>query len=203
MFKRAIGDWEGARRDQERRDSYLTPTSFQRKTYDQKMSVKRRDLSRATYAYPKKVTTVEEMPIEGETFAQRQRGLRFEKIRAMGYQPGRVGSIGYVNRTAGGQVNADNQYFDTERTITALVATTSSWANSEFDPNTSAMLCLFAPVKGNGIDNRQGNKVFFTKKQLDEWNEEELLNSYFTGLCQEDQNLWQTYLTSPDGTNCR
>jgi len=72
----------------------------------------------------------------------------------------------YVNRTPGGQIVADNHYFDTERTSTAIAANGASWANTEYDPNTSAMLCLFAPTVGDDITNRTGRKVFVKKIRI-------------------------------------
>lgn len=66
----------------------------------------------------------------------------------------------YVARTPGGAIVADNHYFDTERTVTNVAVNTASWTGTEYDPNTSAMLCLFAPVTGDDIFNRQGRKVF-------------------------------------------
>jgi len=66
----------------------------------------------------------------------------------------------YVARTPGGNIVADNHYFDTERTVTAVTQNLASWTGTEYDPNTSAMLCLFAPVIGDDIFNRTGRKVF-------------------------------------------
>lgn len=59
-----------------------------------------------------------------------------------------------------------NHYFDTERTSTAITANTASWTATEYDPNTSAMLCLFAPVTGDDIFNRQGRKIFVKKIRI-------------------------------------
>lgn len=72
----------------------------------------------------------------------------------------------YVNRTPGGQITAENHYFDTERTATALVANATSWTGTEYDPNTTAMLCLFAPVQGDDIQNRTGRKIFVKKIRI-------------------------------------
>jgi len=66
----------------------------------------------------------------------------------------------YVPRTPGGAIVADHHYFDTERTVTSIAVNTASWTGTEYDPNTSAMLCLFAPVTGDDIFNRSGRKVF-------------------------------------------
>lgn len=58
---------------------------------------------------------------------------------------------------------SDNHYFDTERTVTNIAANATDWTFSEYDPNTSAMLCLFAPVIGDDISNRTGRKIFVKK----------------------------------------
>jgi len=63
-------------------------------------------------------------------------------------------------------MTADNHYFDTERTSTAIPQSASTWNGSEMDPNTSAMLCLFAPVIGDDISNRMGRKVFVKKIRI-------------------------------------
>jgi len=57
----------------------------------------------------------------------------------------------------------ENHYFDTERTITAIASNAASWTGTEYDPNTSAMLCLFAPQEGDAINTRSGRKVFVKK----------------------------------------
>ena len=51
----------------------------------------------------------------------------------------------------------ERKYFDALRTGTALTASTIDWAGSLLDP--SALNCLFAPVQGDDIFNRQGRKV--------------------------------------------
>lgn len=66
----------------------------------------------------------------------------------------------YVARTPGGAIVAENHYFDTERTATQIAVNTASWTGTEYDPNTSAMLCLFAPVTGDDIFNRSGRRIF-------------------------------------------
>jgi len=76
------------------------------------------------------------------------------------------GRKAYMARTPGGNVVADNHYFDTERTTTAIAQSASTWNGSEMDPNTSAMLCLFAPVIGDDISNRTGRKVFVKKIRI-------------------------------------
>lgn len=69
----------------------------------------------------------------------------------------------YVARTPGGQIVSDNHYFDTERTVTTIPQSASTWSGAAMDPNTSAMLCLFAPTIGDDISNRTGRKVFVKK----------------------------------------
>lgn len=91
---------------------------------------------------------------------QRQLAARLNMIPARG--PPRV----YVARTPGGQITADNHYFDTERTITSVSANTTAWTGTEYDPNTTAMLCLFAPVIGDDISNRMGRKIFVKKIRI-------------------------------------
>lgn len=71
-----------------------------------------------------------------------------------------------VARTMGPQYETDNHYFDTERTQTNITATATGWTGSEYDPNTSAMLCLFAPVIGDDIFNRTGRKAFVKKIRI-------------------------------------
>jgi len=72
----------------------------------------------------------------------------------------------YIQRTPGGQITAENRYFDTERTSTAIAQSAVSWAGSELDPNTSAMLCLFAPTQGDDIANRQSRRIFVKKIRI-------------------------------------
>jgi len=69
-------------------------------------------------------------------------------------------------RSPGGQVTAEDGYFDTERSTTAISVLTATWAGSEMDPNTTAMLCLFAPVQGDDISNRRARKVFVKKIRI-------------------------------------
>lgn len=86
-------------------------------------------------------------------------------VRQMAGRPYRA-PPSFVARTPGGQITADNHYFDTERTQTNITATAASWAGSEYDPNTSAMLCLFAPTIGDDITNRYGRKIFVKKIRI-------------------------------------
>lgn len=69
-------------------------------------------------------------------------------------------------RSPGGQVTAEDGYFDTERSATAVPNVAASWTGTEMDPNTSAMLCLFAPVQGDDISNRRARKVFVKKIRI-------------------------------------
>jgi len=71
-----------------------------------------------------------------------------------------------AQRSPGGQVTAEDGYFDTERTSTLVPNVGGSWTGTEMDPNTSAMLCLFAPVQGDDISNRRARKVFVKKIRI-------------------------------------
>lgn len=84
----------------------------------------------------------------------------FKKPRTQPVPKSQVVVKRYVPRTPGGAIVADNHYFDTERANAFIAATATSWANCELDPDTTAMLCLFAPVIGDDIVNRTGRKVF-------------------------------------------
>jgi len=74
----------------------------------------------------------------------------------------------YVNRTPGGNTVADNHYFDTEREVTTVVTNTASWTATEYDPNpgAAAKLCMFFPVTGNDIMDREGRKIFVKKIRI-------------------------------------
>jgi len=81
------------------------------------------------------------------------------------YQPGyyrTYGSKTTVPRTRGVFSQAgENKYFDTELAKTAIPAS-ADWAGTELDPDTvpvASINTLFAPVKGNGINNRIGRTV--------------------------------------------
>jgi len=78
----------------------------------------------------------------------------------------RMPNVRFMSRTPGGQITADNHYFDTERTSTAIPQSAVSWAGTELDPNTTAMMCLFAPSQGDDIANRQGRKIFVKKIRI-------------------------------------
>lgn len=72
----------------------------------------------------------------------------------------------YVSRTPGGNLVADNHYFDTERSLTSVSALDTGWSAAALDPDTTAMLCLFAPVIGDDISNRSGRKTFIKKIRI-------------------------------------
>jgi len=69
-------------------------------------------------------------------------------------------------RSPGGQVTAEDGYFDTERSGTNVPIVAASWTGTEMDPNTTAMQCLFAPVQGDDISNRRARKVFVKKIRI-------------------------------------
>lgn len=77
----------------------------------------------------------------------------------------------YVPRTPGGNVIADNHYMDAEKSNTAIAVLGTSWAGTELDATQGAggattMNCLFAPIEGNDIGNRDGRKVFVKKIRI-------------------------------------
>jgi len=95
----------------------------------------------------------------------------YKRRRADGpyYSPGRPGpSIrvrrGYVNRTPGGQITAENRYFDATSGSLNFGTVTTAWTGAEVDPAT--LLSLFAPIQGDDISNRQGRKVFVKKIRI-------------------------------------
>lgn len=110
----------------------------------------------------------------------------------------------YTPRTPGGNVVAENHYFDTERTSTSIAQSPSTWLGSEMDPNTTAMLCLGAPVIGDDISNRTGRKIFVKKIRISgvitvpfataQTNQREALNIRL--VCYQDQ---QTNFTQATG----
>ena len=66
-------------------------------------------------------------------------------------------TYGFVPRSYGNpKAVTERKYFDTERTSTALNATTSNWANGEYDPAT--LNNLFSPSLGDDFNNRTGRK---------------------------------------------
>lgn len=100
--------------------------------------------------------------------------LRRKAARIGGnYRPTRVQAVPlinpprvrYVPRTLGGQVQAEDHYFDEQRPATFIVATPGSWAGCEMDPSL-AQGCLFAPIIGDDIANRTARKVFVKKIRI-------------------------------------
>jgi len=101
--------------------------------------------------------------------AKRRRTLkRLGRNYVAGGGPGKVITKSYVQRSPGGQIVADNHYFDGQTIQTGLPINpiTISWAGCEADAysgagtGTLSMNCLFAPLMGDDIQNRQGRKVF-------------------------------------------
>lgn len=64
----------------------------------------------------------------------------------------------WVARTPGGNIVADNHYFDSYLVDTAIPVSTADWSGCELDPAT--INCLFAPAQGDDIAQRTGRKVF-------------------------------------------
>lgn len=63
----------------------------------------------------------------------------------------------YVNRSPGGQITAENHYFESTFSST-IVSVTTSWTGTEVDPGT--LNCLFAPTQGDDNSQRTGRKAF-------------------------------------------
>lgn len=61
-----------------------------------------------------------------------------------------------VNKTLV-RVVPERKYFESIRTGLALIQSTTNWTGAELNPAT--LNCLFAPVQGDDIANRQGRKV--------------------------------------------
>lgn len=86
----------------------------------------------------------------------------------------RIYTKNYVARSPGGNIVADNHYFDGQTIQTGLAINTSSisTAGCEADAysgagtGTLAMGCLFAPLQGDDIINRSGRKVFVKKIRM-------------------------------------
>lgn len=51
----------------------------------------------------------------------------------------------------------ERKYFDSVRTGATVLQSTTDWSNAQLDPAT--LNCLFAPIQGDDISNRQGRKV--------------------------------------------
>lgn len=78
----------------------------------------------------------------------------------------------FVPRTPGGAIISEMKYFDTERALVAITASTD-WTATEFDPNTTqeatpvaTPLCLFAPKQGAGVNNRIGKSAKLFKIKI-------------------------------------
>lgn len=78
----------------------------------------------------------------------------------------------YVERTPGGNVVSNVHYYDATRPTIAILATDSTWAGGELDATSGAvgaevaLNCLFAPIQGDDIANRQGRKAFVKKIRI-------------------------------------
>lgn len=55
------------------------------------------------------------------------------------------------------RVVPERKYFESIRVGLALIQSTTTWAGAELDP--ASLNCLFAPVQGDDIFNRQGRRV--------------------------------------------
>lgn len=67
-----------------------------------------------------------------------------------------------VARTRGVYAEGEMKYFDTERTSTALPASTN-WTATEFPPNVGTPNTLVVPVVGSAINNRIGRMIKLLK----------------------------------------
>lgn len=66
----------------------------------------------------------------------------------------------YVPRTPGGQITSERKYKDYRCSSFAVAVTNSSFTSAEANPNVGAPGCLFAPVQGNDISEREGRNVY-------------------------------------------
>lgn len=83
--------------------------------------------------------------------------------------PARTGVIKrYVPRTPGGQLIADNHYYDASHSPTSVFPAIGAWSQPNlFDPNQGIFPgSLFAPRQGDDISNRQGRKTFLKKIRI-------------------------------------
>lgn len=101
--------------------------------------------------------------------ALKRRKISRQKSLAVqyGFRPAPVARApmrSYINRTPGGQITADNHYFDAEKTVTNIAATLTAWTGSEYDPAT--LNTLFAPQLGDDISNRAGRKCYVKKIRI-------------------------------------
>lgn len=90
----------------------------------------------------------------GEGSSKRSRGRSYTPSQAR-VLPGRKG-YGTVARTRGPFARGEMKYSDSFKTLT-VVAESTNWTGTELDPGTAN--CLFSPVTGNDINNREGRKV--------------------------------------------
>lgn len=70
----------------------------------------------------------------------------------------------YMPRTPGGQIVADNHYYDATRANVAIPVITTAWTGTELDPDNVAagalaVNCLFAPTLGDDISQRTGRRA--------------------------------------------
>jgi len=89
-----------------------------------------------------------------------------------------VNRVGYSStaRTRGAAVTGEMKYFDAERDLTAIIATTTTWpAGTIMDPNRTINLgdaavgtpaCLFAPKVSAALNGRIGRKVHIYKVRI-------------------------------------
>jgi len=66
--------------------------------------------------------------------------------------------VPYVKRTPGGNVISERKYYDSQKLDGQLAVVTTAWTNTLQDPTTTN--CLFAPIQGNDISNREGRGVY-------------------------------------------
>jgi len=79
-------------------------------------------------------------------------------------QPQRITTKRFVNRTPGGNVVGDNHYYDVDLYNTPIVSVATTWGLAINDPGTRN--CLFCPIQGDDISNRQGRKCFVKKIRI-------------------------------------
>jgi len=73
----------------------------------------------------------------------------------------------YVQRTPGGQVVAENHYYDSDRSSSAITTSTSTWSGANLDPNSGGInQALFCPTIGDDITNRTARKAFLKKIRI-------------------------------------
>jgi len=73
----------------------------------------------------------------------------------------------YVMRTPGGQITAENHYFESTRASQALTSTLTAWTGTEHDPDAPPNVnCLFAPTLGDENSQRTGRKTFLKSMRI-------------------------------------